>query len=91
VDRAGLSSFRASSSAPQVSGLFGILEKRSLLVGKEKIWLLAAAGILTGLVAGVGLGRYAFGLPTTPVESAGPVAQDNATNNVNCFDTSDTK
>jgi len=57
-------------------------------VGKEKIWLLAAAGILTGLVAGVGLGRYAFGLPTTPVESAGPVAQDNATNNVNCFDTS---
>jgi pimeloyl-ACP methyl ester carboxylesterase len=50
--------------------------------------LLIAAGILTGLVAGAGLGRYVWNVATTPVGSTSPMIQDNATNNVSCFDTS---
>jgi pimeloyl-ACP methyl ester carboxylesterase len=51
-----------------------------------KIWLLLAAGIVTGLVAGTGLGRYVWNGPTTPVASASPPIQDNAAPNVSCFD-----
>src|SRR5262249_17747274 len=68
-----------------------ILEKRSLLVGKRKAWLLIAVGILTGLVAGAGLGRYVLNVPTTPAGSASPATQDNMTNDVSCFDTSEHK
>ena len=75
--------------AAQSTPWFGILEKGSLLVGKGKAWLLIAAGTLTGLVAGTGLGRYVLNIPTTPAGSAGPAAQDNAANNVSCFDTSE--
>ena len=42
---------------------------------KGKAWLLTAAGILTGLVAGAGLGRYVWN-PITPIGST------------SCFDTS---
>ena len=51
-----------------------------------KTWLLFAAGTLTGLVAGAGLGRYMLNVPTTPVASACPATQDNAANNASCFD-----
>lgn len=57
-------------------------------MGKGKAWLLIAAGMLTGLVAGAGLGRYAWNAPTTPVGSVNPVTHDDATNSVSCFDTS---
>jgi pimeloyl-ACP methyl ester carboxylesterase len=60
-------------------------------VGKGKTWPLIAAGILAGLVAGAGLGRFVLNVPTTAVGSAGPATQDNATNNVSCFDTSEHK
>jgi pimeloyl-ACP methyl ester carboxylesterase len=46
-------------------------------------WLLIAAGTLTGLVGGVALGRY--------VLNVSAVTQDNATNDVGCFDTSEHK
>jgi pimeloyl-ACP methyl ester carboxylesterase len=49
-------------------------------------WLLIAAGTLTGLVAGAGLGRYVLNVPTTPGGSASPATQDNAANNASCFD-----
>jgi pimeloyl-ACP methyl ester carboxylesterase len=49
-------------------------------------WLLVAAGTLTGLVAGAGLGRYVLSVPTTPVGSASPATQDNAATNASCFD-----
>ena len=54
-------------------------------------WLLIAAGTLTGLVAGAGLGRYVWNVPTTPVPSASPATEENAANNVGCFDTSEHK
>jgi pimeloyl-ACP methyl ester carboxylesterase len=56
-------------------------------VRKGKAWLLTAAGVLTGLVAGAGVGRYVWN-PITPIGSTSPMRQDNATNNVSCFDTS---
>ena len=56
-----------------------------------KAWLLLAAGIVTGLVAGAGLGRYVLNVPTTPVGSASPVPLEHATNNVSCFDASEHK
>src|SRR5262249_1427342 len=81
---------RGARDAPgwvaQSNPWFGIFEKGSLLVGKGKAWLLIAAGILTGLVAGAGLGRSVLNVPTTPVGSASPATQDNAANNVSCFD-----
>jgi pimeloyl-ACP methyl ester carboxylesterase len=49
-------------------------------------WLLIAAGTLTGLVAGTGLGRYVLNPPSTSVESPGPATQDNTANNTTCFD-----
>jgi pimeloyl-ACP methyl ester carboxylesterase len=49
-------------------------------------WLLTAAGTLTGLVAGAGLGRYVLNVPTTPAESPSPATQDHAANNASCFD-----
>jgi pimeloyl-ACP methyl ester carboxylesterase len=52
-----------------------------------KTWLLIAAGTLTGVVAGAGLGRYVLSVPTTPVGSASPGTEDNAANNASCFDT----
>src|SRR5262249_28304628 len=83
---------RGARDAPgwvaQSNPWFGIFEKGSLLVGKGKAWLLIAAGTLTGLVAGAGLGRYVLNVPTTPVGSAGPTTQDDATNDRSCFDTS---
>jgi len=54
-------------------------------------WLLIAAGTLTGLVAGAGIGRYVWNVPTTPVPSASPVPLEHATNNVSCFDASEHK
>jgi non-heme chloroperoxidase len=57
-------------------------------VGKRTAWLLIAAGLLTGLVAGAGLGRYAWNAQPTPVGSTGPPKQDDAANDVACFDTS---
>jgi pimeloyl-ACP methyl ester carboxylesterase len=51
-----------------------------------RTWLLIAAGTLTGLVAGAGLGRSVLKLPPTPVESASTATQDNAANNASCFD-----
>src|SRR5262249_6864891 len=51
-----------------------------------KAWLLIAAGTLTGLVAGAGLGRYVLNVPTTPVGSASPATQDNAAKNTSCCD-----
>jgi pimeloyl-ACP methyl ester carboxylesterase len=57
-------------------------------VRNGKAWLLIAAGTLTGLVAGAGLGRYVWNAPTTPVASTSPVTQDTATNNASGFDTS---
>jgi non-heme chloroperoxidase len=60
-------------------------------VGKGNTGLLIAAGILTGLVAGAGLGRYVLNAPTTPVGSASPATQNNAPNNISCFDTSEHK
>jgi hypothetical protein len=74
--------------APQVNWAFGISKSGSFLVGNGKAWLLIAAGTLTGLAAGAGLGRYVLNVLTTPVGSASPATQDNATNNVSCFDTS---
>ena len=56
-------------------------------MGSWKTWLLIAAGTLTGLVAGAGLGRYVWNLPATPVGSASPATTENATNNGCCFDT----
>jgi non-heme chloroperoxidase len=58
----------------------------SLLMKSWKTWLLIAAGTLTGLVAGAGLGRYVLNVPTTPVGSASPATQDTAANNASCFD-----
>src|SRR5262249_11885664 len=58
----------------------------SLLMKSWKTWLLIAAGTLTGLVAGAGLGRYVWDVPTTPVGSASPVTQDNTANNASCSD-----
>ena len=55
---------------------------------KGKAWLLIAAGILTGLVAGAGLGRYVGNVPTTPIGSTSPMRQGNVTNSVSCFDAS---
>ena len=49
-------------------------------------WLLIAAGTLTGLVAGAGLGRYVLNAATTHVESAHPVPQDSAADNTSCCD-----
>ena len=57
----------------------------------RRTWLLIAAGTLTGLVAGAGLGRYVWNVPTTPVPSASPATEENAANNVGCFDTSEHK
>jgi len=57
-------------------------------MGKARAWLLIAAGILVGLVAGTGLGRYVLNVPTTPVGSTSPAVKDEATNSVSCFDTS---
>jgi non-heme chloroperoxidase len=71
-----------------VNRAFGISKTGSFLVGNGKAWLLIAAGTLTGLVAGAGLGRSVLNVRTTPVGSASPATQDNATNNVSCFDTS---
>jgi pimeloyl-ACP methyl ester carboxylesterase len=51
-----------------------------------KTWLLIAAGTLTGVVAGAGLGRDVLSVPTTPVGSASPATEDNAANNASCFD-----
>jgi pimeloyl-ACP methyl ester carboxylesterase len=64
---------------------------RERRVGTEimKSWktcLLTAAGTLTGLVAGAGLGRYVLNLPTMPVESVSSASQDNAANNASCCD-----
>src|SRR5262249_10581354 len=58
----------------------------SLLMKRWMAWLLIAAGTLTGLVAGAGLGRSVLNVPTTPAGSASPAAQDNAANNPSCFD-----
>jgi pimeloyl-ACP methyl ester carboxylesterase len=60
-------------------------------MGNRKAWLLFAAATLTGLLVGAGLGRYVLNVPTTPVGSASPPTQDNATTNVCCFDTSQHK
>jgi pimeloyl-ACP methyl ester carboxylesterase len=49
-------------------------------------WLLIAAGTLTSLVAGAGLGRYGLNAPTTPVASAGPPTQGSAANDAGCCD-----
>jgi pimeloyl-ACP methyl ester carboxylesterase len=54
-------------------------------------WLLIAAGTLTGLVAGSGLGRYVWNVPTTPVPSGSPATEESAAINVGCFDTSEHK
>jgi pimeloyl-ACP methyl ester carboxylesterase len=53
-----------------------------------RTWLLIAAGTLTGLVAGAGLGRYVLKVPTTPVGSANPATHDNAADKAGCFDNS---
>src|SRR4051812_4179722 len=58
----------------------------SVLMKSWKTWLLIAAGTLTGLVTGAGLGRYVLNLPTMSVGSASPATQDNAANNACCFD-----
>src|SRR5262245_42093455 len=58
----------------------------SVLMQSWTTWLLIAAGTLTGLVAGAGLGRYALNVPTTSVESPSPPTQDNAANNAGCCD-----
>src|SRR5262249_2438161 len=64
----------------------GVSRTGSALMGKVRALLLIAAGTLAGLVAGAGLGRYVLNVPTTPVGSSGPATQDNAANNVGCFD-----
>jgi pimeloyl-ACP methyl ester carboxylesterase len=51
-----------------------------------KSWLLIAAGTLTGLVAGAGLGRHVWSSPGTPAESASHATTENATDNVCCFE-----
>jgi pimeloyl-ACP methyl ester carboxylesterase len=58
----------------------------SLLMKSWKTWLLIAAGTLTGLVAGAGLGRYVLNVPTTPVEAVSPATPEKAANNASCFD-----
>src|SRR5262245_1764363 len=57
-----------------------------LLMNSWKAWFLIAAGTLTGLVAGAGLGRYVLNVPTTSVRSASPATQDNEANNASCLD-----
>ena len=45
-------------------------------MGKWKAWLLIAAGILTGLVAGQDSAAMCWNAPTTPVGSASPATQE---------------
>jgi non-heme chloroperoxidase len=65
---------------------FGEERMRSLLMNSWTNWLLIAAGTLTGLVAGTGLGRYVLNVPTAPVESPSPAPQANAATNASCLD-----
>lgn len=58
---------------------------------KWKVLFLITLCILAGVVVGVVIGRYVWNARTTPVGSASPVTQDNATNNDSCFDTSEHK
>src|SRR5215208_6448256 len=51
---------------------------RGLLMKSWMTWLLIAAGTLTGLVAGAGLGRYVLSVPTASVDSASTATQDDA-------------
>src|SRR5262245_6465389 len=60
----------------------------SFLLGNGKAWLLIAAGILTGLVAGAGLGRYVSNAPTAPAGPTSPATPENAMKQAGCFDTS---
>jgi hypothetical protein len=57
-------------------------------VGKSRVWLLIAACVLIGLVAGTGLGRNVLNVPNTLVGSTSPAVHDKASNNISCFDTS---
>jgi pimeloyl-ACP methyl ester carboxylesterase len=66
---------------------FGIREKRSSLMSKARVWLIAP-GVLFGLVAVTRLGHYAL---TTVATRAGPTSastRNAATDRVSCFDTS---
>jgi non-heme chloroperoxidase len=59
-----------------------------MLVDRGKVWLLVAAGTLFGLVAGAGLGRYVWNLPTTSAGPTSPAAPDHATKQDCCVDIS---
>jgi non-heme chloroperoxidase len=59
-----------------------------LFVATARAWLPIAAGVLSVLITGTGLGRYALTGPTTPTESSRPAARVPTTSNVSCFDTS---
>jgi hypothetical protein len=79
--------------APPVAGHDTINIRTTGHVGEQnhgswKTCLLLAAGTLTGLVAVAALGRYVLNVPATPAGPGGSTTQDNATNDVSCFDTS---
>jgi pimeloyl-ACP methyl ester carboxylesterase len=57
-------------------------------MGNARTWLLIALGTLTGLGGGPALDRNVFDLPTVPVASVSPTAQEDAANQVSPLDTS---